>query len=215
MFVLKNVVFKHILQIEQLRIPQRKITCIVGESGSGKTTLLKLLNHMISSDSGDVFYQGKNLQNLDPIQLRREVVMLSQVPLIFPGTVLDNLIIGLEFSEKPPVPEEELRHLLKSVKLGKDLSDNALELSGGEKQRLALCRILLMEPEVFLLDEPSSALDDETEEMIIEQMVSFTKKKKKTLVMVTHSKRIARSYGEFIVTMDQGKINQVEEVFSQ
>ncbi|UNC92263.1 ABC transporter ATP-binding protein [Candidatus Contubernalis alkaliaceticus] len=210
MFVLKNVSFKHILKIEQLRIPQRKITCIVGESGSGKTTLLKLLNHMISSDNGDIFYQGKNLQNYDPIQLRREVVMLSQVPLIFPGTILDNLIIGLEFSEKPPVTEGELRQLLKSVKLGKDLSDNALELSGGEKQRLALCRILLMEPEVFLLDEPSSALDDETEEMIIEQMVSFTKKKKKTLVMVTHSKRIARSYGEFIVTMDRGKITQVE-----
>ncbi len=215
MFVLKNVVFKNILQIEQLTIPQRKITCIVGESGSGKTTLLKLLNHMISSDSGDIFYQGKRLEDLDPIQLRREVVMLSQVPLIFPGTIRDNLIIGLEFSEKPLVTDEELRHLLRSVKLKKDLSDNAMDLSGGEKQRLALCRIMLMEPEVFLLDEPSSALDDETEEMIIEQMVSFTRRKNKTLVMVTHSKRIARSYGELIVTMDQGKIIQEEEVFSQ
>ncbi|MDO9573865.1 MAG: ATP-binding cassette domain-containing protein [Candidatus Contubernalis sp.] len=215
MFVLKNVVFKNILQIEQLTIPQRKITCIVGESGSGKTTLLKLLNHMISSDSGDIFYQNKRLEDLDPIQLRREVVMLSQVPLIFPGTIRDNLIIGLEFSEKPLVTDEELRHILRSVKLKKDLSDNAMDLSGGEKQRLALCRIMLMEPEVFLLDEPSSALDDETEEMIIEQMVSFTQRKNKTLVMVTHSKRIARSYGEFIVTMDRGKINQVEEVFSQ
>ena len=211
MFLLSDVTFKNIISIEKLRIPRNKITCIVGESGSGKTTLLKLLNHLISCDSGEIWYQGKNLKEIDPVLLRREVVMLSQAPLIFPGTLKDNLLIGLDFSEKKPVEDKELFELLKSVKLDKDLSANVSEFSGGEKQRLALCRIMLMEPEVFLLDEPSSALDDETEELIIEKMVSFTKKKNKTLVMVTHSKRIAQTYGELTVTMDKGKIIQVEE----
>ncbi len=211
MFLLSDVTFKNIINIEKLRIPRNKITCIVGESGSGKTTLLKLLNHLISCDSGEIWYQGKNLKEIDPVLLRREVVMLSQAPLIFPGTLKDNLLIGLDFSEKKPVEDKELFELLKSVKLDKDLSANVSEFSGGEKQRLALCRIMLMEPEVFLLDEPSSALDDETEELIIEKMVSFTKKKNKTLVMVTHSKRIAQTYGELTVTMDKGKIIQVEE----
>ena len=211
MFLLSDVTFKNIINIEKLRIPRNKITCIVGESGSGKTTLLKLLNHLISCDSGEIWCQGKNLKEIDPVLLRREVVMLSQAPLIFPGTLKDNLLIGLDFSEKKPVEDKELFELLKSVKLDKDLSANVSEFSGGEKQRLALCRIMLMEPEVFLLDEPSSALDDETEELIIKKMVSFTKKKNKTLVMVTHSKRIAQTYGELTVTMDKGKIIQVEE----
>lgn len=211
MFVLNDVTFKNILNIEKLEIPRNKISCIVGESGSGKTTLLKLLNHLISCEGGEIWYQGKNLKEIDPVLLRREVVMLSQVPLIFPGTLKDNLLIGLEFSEKKPVEDKQLLDLLKSVKLDKDLSANVSEFSGGEKQRLALCRIILMEPEVYLLDEPASALDDETEELIIEQMVSFTREKNKTLVMVTHSKRIARTYGEFIVTLDKGKIIQVEE----
>lgn len=211
MFLLSYVTFKNIINIEKLRIPRNKITCIVGESGSGKTTLLKLLNHLISCDGGEIYYQGKNLKELDPVLLRREVVMLSQVPLIFPGTLKDNLLIGLEYSERIPVEDKELLELLKSVKLGKSLSANASDLSGGEKQRLALSRIILMEPEVYLLDEPSSALDDETEEIIIEKMVSFTRKRNKTMVMVTHSKRIARTYGELIVTMDKGKIIQVEE----
>ncbi len=211
MFLLSDVTFKNIINIEKLRIPRNKITCIVGESGSGKTTLLKLLNHLISCDSGEIWCQGKNLKEIDPVLLRREVVMLSQAPLIFPGTLKDNLLIGLDFSEKKPVEDKELFELLKSVKLDKDLSANVSEFSGGEKQRLALCRIMLMEPEVFLLDEPSSALDDETEELIIEKMVSFTKKKNKTLVIVTHSKRIAQTHGELTVTMDKGKIIQVEE----
>ncbi len=211
MFLLENVTFKNIINIEKLRIPQNKITCIVGESGSGKTTLLKLLNHLISCDEGEIWYKGKNLKELDPVMLRRELVMLSQVPLIFPGTIKDNIIMGLKFSEKPEVEDQQLYKLLKSVKLEKDLSIDASQLSGGEKQRLALCRIMLMEPEVLLLDEPSSALDDDTEELIIEKIVQFTRKNNKTLVMVTHSKKIARAYGEFIVTMDRGRVIQVEE----
>lgn len=212
MFLMENVRFKNILNIENMRIPQNKITCIVGESGSGKTTLLKLLNHLISCDEGEIWYKGKNLKELDPVMLRREVVMLSQVPLIFPGTIKDNIIMGLNFCEKPGIEDRELYELLKSVKLEKDLSADASQLSGGEKQRLALCRIMLMKPAVLLLDEPSSALDDETEKLIIEKIVQFTSINNKTLVMVTHSKNIARVYGEHIVTMDKGRIIQVEEV---
>lgn len=206
MFTLKEVKYKDILNIKSLKIPKHKITCIVGESGSGKTTLLRLLNKLISCDSGEIFYQDKSLKEIDSITLRREIIMLPQVPAIFNGSVKDNLLIGLKFSEKPIVPDVKLAHLLSMVKLNKKLDDDAYRLSGGEKQRLALARIMLLDPSVYLLDEPSSALDEATEEMIIKKLVNETKKNTKTLIMVTHSKKIAEEFADNIVEVKAGKI---------
>ncbi|OEF99709.1 ABC transporter ATP-binding protein [Vulcanibacillus modesticaldus] len=210
MFNLMGVKYKDILQIDKLTIPKQRITSIVGESGSGKTTLLKLLNKMINCDGGEIFFKGQSLEEIDPIKLRREVVMLPQNPPIFMGTVKDNLLIGLQFSEKPNVDNNKLLEVLKTVYLEKDLNDNANNLSGGEKQRLALGRILLMEPEVFLLDEPSSALDEETEKYVIENLVQYIKRKGKTLVMITHSSKVADTFSDNIIVIEKGKIKNNE-----
>jgi putative ABC transport system ATP-binding protein len=205
-FFLKDVKYKSILDIKNLHIMKNKITCIVGESGSGKTTLLKLLNKMLSPDEGKIFYNGRSIRDMNSIELRRKVVMLSQVPLIFSGSIRDNLLMGLKFSEKPLVSDTILYNILEIVNLHKDLEETADKLSGGEKQRLSLGRILLIDPDVYLLDEPSSSLDEDTEEVIIEKLVSHTKSANKTLVMVTHSKRIAKTFADNIIEIKQGKI---------
>lgn len=192
MFLLKKVKYKHILDINDLNIEKYKVTSIVGESGSGKSTLLRLLNKLISCDSGEIFYNDQSLDTINSVELRRNVVMLPQLPAIFPGTVRDNLLIGLKFSEKPTVDDAKLRQILNIVHLNKELGDDSDKLSGGEKQRLALGRVILIDPEVFLLDEPSSALDEETERIIIEKLVEYTKESNKTLIMVTHSKKLHR-----------------------
>ena len=132
--------------------------------------------------------------------------MLPQFPTIFPGTVRDNLLIGLKFSEKPAVSDENLYDVLKMVHLNKKLGTDSEKLSGGEKQRLALARLILLDPEVFLLDEPSSALDEDTESIIIEKFVAYIKENKKSLIMVTHSKNIAQMYAEHIIELNQGKV---------
>jgi putative ABC transport system ATP-binding protein len=186
-------------------------TCIVGESGSGKTTLLRLLNKMISCDSGEIYYNNKPLSEIDSVILRRSVIMLPQSPAIFKGTVRDNLLMGLNFSEKPAVNDEILKITLNTVKLNKDINDNADKLSGGEKQRLALGRILIMNPDVLLLDEPSSALDEDTENIIIEALVDFSRKNQKTLVMVTHSKSVAERFSDEIITIEKGKLKTLED----
>ena len=151
--------------------------------------LLRLLNKLISCDSGDILYLDKLIDDINSIELRRKVVMLSQNPVIYPGTIKDNLLIGLEFAGKIGVSDEELESILKIVHLKKELSSNSETLSGGEKQRLALGRVILLNPDVFLLDEPFSALDEETEESMIKQLVEHTKKTNKTLIMVMHSKK--------------------------
>lgn len=212
MFHLKKVRYKDILHIDELIIKPYKVTCIVGESGSGKTTLIKLLNKLISCDSGEIIYNEQSLSDINPINLRRNVVMLSQTPAIFDGNIKDNLLIGLKFSQKEPVSDNLLYKVLKIVKLNKELNQDAQKLSGGEKQRIALARVILMKPKVLLLDEPSSALDEDTENIIIEELVNYAKQNGETLIMVTHSKKVANQFADEIIMIKDGNIINQKEV---
>lgn len=211
MFELKGVLYREILDIKELTIPASTVTCIVGESGSGKTTLLKMLNNLISPDRGQVRFKGQDIESLNPVRLRREVVMLPQAPLIFPGTVRDNLLAGMHFSEKTDPEDNLLIDSLRHMNLHKNLEDSAENLSGGEKQRLTLSRLMLMEPEVLLLDEPTSALDEKTEGIAIEKIVEYTQKRGKMLVMVTHSKNLALRHGKVTITLHEGRVMEMEE----
>jgi putative ABC transport system ATP-binding protein len=191
LFKLENVKVTGILNIENLTIPDKTITCILGPSGSGKSTLLRLLNNLVSPDSGELWYKEQAIMEINPIQLRRRIVMVPQTPVIFDGTVKENLLIGSAFSEKDPPSSHELEEAIQMCLLKKDLKESADHLSGGEKQRLSLARAILMKPEVFLLDEPSSALDEETAHIVIQRMVEHVKCHSQTLIMVTHDKEIA------------------------
>ena len=212
MFDLKNVRFKNILNIKELALEAGKITCIVGESGSGKTTLLKVLNHLINYEQGQINYRGKDLKELDAITLRREVILVPQNPVIFPGTLRDNLQIGLLFSKKEPASDERLLEEIHKLGLYKQLDDQTETFSGGEKQRLALARVILMDPEVLLLDEPTSALDDNTVDKVMGRILDYVKSRGKTLVMVTHSRQLAQMAGEKIITLEDGSVAGIEEV---
>lgn len=208
MFQLNNVRYKNILEVGSLCIPTGKITCITGESGGGKTTLLRLLNHMISPTAGKVLYKGKDIMVANPIEHRRKVVMSPQVPVIFPGSIEINLNIGRLFAGKESLPPEDLTEILTQVKLFKDLSSPAEELSGGEKQRLALARVLIMAAETLLLDEPCGALDEETEKLIMEALVLYSRENKKTLVMVTHNGKMAAVHGDFRIAVNSGQVRE-------
>lgn len=203
MFVIKNLKFKHILNIKELVI-DRQVTCLVGPSGSGKTTLLRMLNRLNDADSGEILYQGKSIQEIDAVQLRRKVIMLGQTPVLYPGTIEDNLQIGLKLSHQPLASEERMYEYLKKVHLDKKLNDTCEKLSGGEKQRLCLARVLLMDAEVYLVDEPSSALDKETEQFVIEQLVNFVLEYDKQLIMVTHSEEISHRYSQGVLLLENG-----------
>ena len=206
MFLFKDVQYKHILNIKNLTIKKQKVTCLIGQSGSGKTTLLRLLNKLISYDNGEILYNNQPLRDINSVELRRNIVMLPQAPAIFSGSIKDNLLIGLKFSERPLASDKQLYEVLQLVKLNKALNQDAEELSGGEKQRVALGRVILMKPEVLLLDEPSSALDEETEFMIIKALVNYTKENNKTLIMVTHSKKVASQFSDEVIEIKEGKI---------
>lgn len=205
-FRLEHMKYKDILDIDKLAIPSDQVVCLTGKSGSGKTTLMKLLNGMISPDSGEVYVGNQRVSEMDLVQLRRDVTMLQQTPSIFEGTVGENLNIGRKFAGIEPATEAEMKQALETVYLAKSLDDDADELSGGEKQRLAFARVLLLSPKVLLLDEPTSALDEETAHEIMKQVLEKFKQHKQTVIMVTHAQSIVDAFAEYVVKLDAGKV---------
>lgn len=206
MFKLEKIKFKNILNIEEILLEENRVTAILGSSGGGKTTFLKLLNNMITADQGTITYQGKDIESYDPVSLRREIVMLPQDPQIFKGTIKDNFTKTEVITDNENSRNLNYNELLQKVSLTQDLNDAADNLSGGEKQRLALARVMLLEPKVLLLDEPSSSLDKKTEEKIIKRVVDYVRKNNRTLIMVTHSSKIAEKFADKIINIENGKI---------
>lgn len=205
-FTLKHVIYKDILAIEQMAIGAGEVTCIVGESGSGKTTLLRLLNKLISACTGDIYYREKSLTDYDAVALRRQVIMLPQSPIVFDGNLHDNLTIGLQFAQHKMVDDNVLISLLNALKLDKALDQSVDKLSGGEKQRLALGRVMLLNPDVFLMDEPTAALDDDTALSTVAYVANYVKEHNKTLIIVTHDKQIAARFGDQIFELKNGRV---------
>jgi putative ABC transport system ATP-binding protein len=161
------------------RIPADGLTLFVGPSGAGKTTLLRLLNRLDDPDAGTVLLDGRNVCEYDVLQLRRRVQSVSQVPVTFPGTVTENVLLGLSGGADVP-------GLLERVGLSSSLaSREADRLSVGEAQRMSLARALARNPDVLLLDEPTSALDAESKRGV-ERLIRRLADDGLTVVMVTH-----------------------------
>lgn len=205
MFEFCNVKYKNIVDIPSLVLQEGKVTTLMGPSGSGKTTILRLLNKMVSPTEGCILFGGEDMVRIDSVSHRRRVTMLSQAPTMFEGSVRDNLTAGLRFQKREVPDDETLAAMLQKVRLKKPLNSGAQTLSGGEKQRLALARVLLLNSEVYLLDEPSSALDEAAAQAVIDMTEEFVRSKGKTLVMVTHAKEIARRCSDDIVEISAGR----------
>lgn len=138
-----------------LVIPRDGVTVIAGPSGAGKSTVLRMCNRLTVPTAGCVRFRGEDVSGLDPLQLRRRVGMVFQRPTLFPGTIAANLAVAA-----PQAGHSELRSALERAGLGIEFLDRSGDdLSGGEAQRACLARALLTQPEVLLMDEPTSSLD--------------------------------------------------------
>lgn len=182
---------------------------IVGSSGSGKSTLLRLCSYLISPTSGDVFYKGANMTGYSPTELRKSISYCFQLPYLFGSTVKDNLdfpfsIRNIPFNEAR-VKELFLLFNISTTLLNADVQN----LSGGEKQRIALVRTLLFLPEVLLLDEVTSSLDVENTRMV-EDAISSLNKDGITVLWITHDSEQSQKYANKIITLEAGEIKSLE-----
>ncbi|MFC5467009.1 thiol reductant ABC exporter subunit CydC [Lederbergia graminis] len=193
------------LTLENINVTLEKgtKTAIVGPSGSGKSTLLQLLLKMYSVDHGEITINGHSIDSLTDESIWENTNVVLQANHFFYGTIRDNLLLANE-----QVSDEEMEAVLANVQLSHfSLSDQVLEkgenLSGGEKQRLAIARTMLKKAKLWLLDEPTSSLDAITEKKIYEQL--FELAKDDTLVLVSHRLTGIEKMDQIIV-IDHGKI---------
>ena len=172
-------------------VPRGDRLLLVGRSGSGKTTLLRLLNRLDEPRSGVILVGGIPITEQEPRALRRRVALLMQKPVVFAGTVRDNLLVRPH--GHPPLADAKIAGLLADVGLsGLDPERDAGSLSGGEQQRLCLARALATEPEVLLLDEPTSALDPHTLGVIAGLVLEVQRQRALTLIVATHQAELSR-----------------------
>lgn len=213
LFEFQNVFFinddKIILKDITIAINSGDYISIVGPSGSGKSTLLKLCCHLISPTEGAIIYKNKSIMEHNPMELRKNVAYCFQTPYIFGETVMDN--ISFPFSIRGvKVDLKRAEELFLLFNLDKEyLKKDVRNLSGGEKQRIALIRTLLFKPEMLLLDEVTSALDFDNA-LIVENVMKSLNQNGTTILWVTHSPEQSRKNANKILTIESGKIKSLE-----
>jgi molybdate/tungstate transport system ATP-binding protein len=199
-----------------LEVNENEYFVFLGPSGSGKTMLLELIAGMWSSDSGKVYMNNIDVTNFPPE--KRGVGFVYQNYMLFPHkTVFENIAFGLTLrkveKQQIKIEVEELMNLFGISNLSNRLPRT---LSGGEQQKTALARALIIHPKVLLMDEPLSALDRKTREELIQEFRRIHKKFNITIIQVTHNFDEALQLADRIAIMKKGKISQVgttDEIF--
>lgn len=181
-----------ILEAIDLFIEEHSIVFFVGESGSGKSSLLRLINRLERPTSGGIYFREEDLKLLNPCKLRQKISLLQQVPVMFPGTVNENLDLSPGADK---ISLEEKKEILNSLGLSPSiLNKMATKISVGQAQRVAFARCLMNKPEVMLLDEPTASLDEKNKLLLFETIMRFAKERKMTVLWVTHDQSLIREY---------------------
>ncbi len=198
-----------ILDNINLSIKDKEFMTFLGPSGCGKTTTLRIIAGFLESDSGQVIFEGKDINNLPPH--KRQVNTIFQRYALFPHlNVYDNIAFGLRIKKmKEKDISKKVYEMLELVNLKGFQKRNIASLSGGQQQRVAIARALAVEPRVLLLDEPLGALDLKLRKDMQVELKNIQKRMGITFIYVTHDQQEALSMSDTIVVMNGGKIQQI------
>lgn len=192
-----------------ISVPAGKTVAIVGPTGSGKSTLTKILLKFYKSPEGSVSFAGQDLSLIDPEQLRSDVGLVSQDTFLFQGSIFDNIAYGKPGATREEVLEAARKsHAMEFIdKLPQGLDtligERGQKLSGGQRQRLSIARVILKNPPVLILDEATSAIDNETEALIQESLEEATKGR--TTIVIAHRLSTV-TQADNIYVLSQGKV---------
>ena len=219
----------HALKNAALDVPTNRVTALIGPSGCGKSTFLRALNRMHDLTpgarvTGSVLLDGENIyaRSIDPVTIRHRIGMVFQRPNPFPQSIFANVTYGPRLlGERDPKKLEEIcERALRRAALWDEVKDrlqrSAMGLSGGQQQRLCISRVIAVQPEVILMDEPASALDPIATAKI-EDLISEIKKEY-TVVIVTHSMQQAARVSDltaFFLLGDLIEVGETAQVFTR
>lgn len=197
----------NVLSNINLNIPKGKVTAIIGHNGSGKSTLAKLLVGLLEQTKGEIKIDGKVLNNKTLKELRKKIGIIFQNPdnQFVGANVLYDIAFGLE-NEQVPRDEmlEKINHYAKIMGVDKILEKSPEELSGGQKQKVALAGLLALNKEILIFDEATSMLDTLDKKEITKQILSL-KDDNKTVIIITHDIMIALK-SDYIILLKEGKV---------
>ncbi len=212
-----------------MNIFKNKVTALIGPSGCGKSTLIRCFNRMNDvydnvKITGEIYYSGLNIlgKKIQVTKLRKKIGMIFQKPNPFPMTIYDNVAYGPRIqkinkkSELDPIVEGSLKKAALWDEVKDRLDDSAISLSGGQQQRLCIARALAIEPDVLLMDEPTSSLDPIATAKI-ENLINELKKKY-TVIIVTHNMQQATRISDYTGFMYLGELiefNRTEKIFKK
>jgi tungstate transport system ATP-binding protein len=215
----KNYGKRTVLDIPDLEIPGKRIYGLLGPNGAGKTTLLNILGFLDSPSWGQIRYNGQAVQFVekDLQKLRKRVSLVDQFPILFTTTVYRNMEFGLKLRKIEKGKRRKIIEGALDLVGMRDFTDApAHRLSGGETQRVALARALVLSPSVLLCDEPTSSVDVENQNLIINILRRINEQKKITVIFTTHDKMQAVRLAHQTLVLDKGRVLSTgyENIFS-
>lgn len=210
---------KEVLKNINLKIIRGEIFALIGPSGAGKTTLLRIMNYLDAPSSGRLTFYGNEYTGGRKEHIMSRMSLLFQKPAIFNSSVFNNVAYGLTVRrvEKQTI-RKKVREVLSLVGLAGMEKQNALILSGGEAQRMAFARAIVYEPDIILLDEPTSNLDPANAAKIEDLIKQIQSRLGTTIILATHNihqvRRLAKRVG-ILIDGELIEINSTEQIFTQ
>ncbi len=195
----QGLCFMDKLYYPDFSILEGAVVLIKGPSGSGKSTLFKLLNQMYDHSAGTIWFRGIDMERIDTISLRRQIMLAGQQVWLFPGTIEENFR-QFHAIHGTPVPDEaEMSECLHICSLDTDIHRTVDTMSGGERQRVFIAIAVSMNPKVLMLDEPTAALDAVNAETVMRRIKERCQERNLTLLVVSHDDRLMEGFADQII----------------
>ncbi len=205
---------KEVLKGIDLEVERGELISLLGPSGSGKTTLLRIINLLEDASEGEIKIFSKRIKGLskkEKLDIRRRMALVSQKPVMFSGSVFDNISYSLKIRHFTREEiEEKVKEVLKLVGLEGYEERKARSLSGGEAQRISFARALVFEPELLLLDEPTTSLDPISEAKI-HSIIKKIRQLGITVILATHKQEEALNLSDRIAIFNKGRLEQISK----
>ena len=201
---------RNVLEIPALEVRKSEVLALIGPNGSGKTTLLLVLASLLKPVSGEIVFDKRPLLEWKALEYRRRISFVFQAPLLLDLTVAENVALGLRFRGLGnELVHSRVHHWLEQLGIDSISNRRAVELSGGEAQRVSLARAFVLDPELILLDEPFSALDPPAHSRLLRDIATLLAVDHRTAIIVTHNLKDAAKLGDRVGVLVGGKLRQV------